>query len=218
MFSTYVEPLQDKPGSGGAPSQPDYDDVEEKDDKSYNDDYDDYKKDPNANNNKKMTAEAFLSVRLEDLFDEGDENYDIAKKICFYYDEQFGNKNTVCMVSDIGKKPAMSYWVDGDYVRKHDDIYGKRIIVYKACKHQPANKPIVSHDEFVDFVKKLSIENENESVNTICDLLDKEFGDGCHYCRSDIENAHYDIYCRYNDEYEAAFKLPSGAYVISWRR
>lgn len=123
-----------------------------------------------------------------------------------------------CMVADIGKKPAMSYWVSGDYVRRHDNIQNKRIIVYRACKHIEAKKPLVSHDEFVEFVKKLSIEYEDESTDIICDLMDKEFGDGCHYCRSSIENASYDIYSRFSDDYDAGFRLDSGAYVIAWRR
>eukprot|EP00483_Globobulimina_turgida_P003884 UN03892 len=121
------------------------------------------------------------------------------------------------MVSDIGKKPAMSYWVAGDYIRRHDDIANKRVIVYKACKHTPAKQPLVSHDEFVDFVKDISTQYEDESVDKICGIMDDRFGDGCHYCRSN-PGCHYDIYSRFSDDYDAGFKLQSGVYIIAWRR
>ncbi len=141
----------------------------------------------------------------------------MCQKICRYYDDKFGNTDTVCMISDIGKKPAMSYWIADEYIRRHENIQNKRIIVYKACKHQEAKKPIVSRDEFTEFVKKISIQYENDDVSKITDIMDEEFGPGCHYCRGN-PGCHYDIFSRFNDDYDAAFKLESGAYIIAWRR
>ena len=117
-----------------------------------------------------------------------------------------------------GKQPAISYWVKGDYVRKHKDIAGKHILVYRACKHRPCKQPKVSQSEFEGYVKKMSIKHENSSVNKICDLLDSKFGDGCHYARSTTKRPAYDIYSRFSDKYDAGFKLPSGSYIIAWRR
>ena len=213
LISTYVEPLQDKPLDG--------DKVKEEPVAQIADD--DYKESDNDDNNQKqknvkMTTEEFMNVSLKDLFDENDDNFDIAKKICLFYDEQFGNQDTVCMVSEIGKKPAMSYWVGEDFIRRHDDICKKRIVVYRACKHIAAKKPIASQDEFEEFVKKTVSENENASANTIGDILDEKFGEGCHFCRSDIENPQFSVYSRYSDGYNAQFRLPSGAYVVAWRR
>merc|ERR1712228_665992 len=169
---------------------------------------DDYKENDNDNNNdnnqkKKMTTEEFMNVSLKDLFDENDDNFEIAKAICSFYDEKFGNDDTVAMVSEIGKKPAMSYWVSDDFIRRHDDI----------CK-----KRIVSQNDFEEFVKKTVTENEDASANAIGDILDQKFGDGCHFCRSDIQNPEYSVYSRYSDGYNANFKLPNGTYVVAWRR
>ena len=266
LFSTYVEPLKDKPDDELQPEpktqyQDNYNDFDNDDKEQYDDDFDDYDSDEykptkktatgggydgygsygtKQNKKKQMSPQQFKDIDLESLFFSDDDNFDIARKICEFYDEEFGDKDTVfslsytisicfyiiyitiyipsCMVADIGKKPAMSYWVSGEYVRRHDNIQNKRIIVYRACKHIPAKQPIVTHKQFVEFVKKLSIKYEDESTDIICDLMDKEFGDGCHYCRSSIENASYDIYSRFSDDYDAGFRLPSGAYVIAWRR
>ena len=112
-ISTYVEPLQDKPESGYQPQtnsqyQDDYNDHDQKEEQ-YDDDFDDY--DPNdykpskkkskskgsskKSRKKKMTPQEFKDVDLESLFFSDDENFDIAKKICEFYDEQFGDKDTV---------------------------------------------------------------------------------------------------------------------------
>ena len=83
---------------------------------------------------KTMSVQEFKDVPLRQLFEDDDalkDNYDIAKKICKFYDGQFGDTDTVCMVAERGKQPAMSYWVKGEYVRKHRDIAGKHIIAWR---------------------------------------------------------------------------------------
>eukprot|EP01084_Bolivina_argentea_P187827 323468_1 len=122
------------------------------------------------------------------------------------------------MVAEKDKQPTISYWVKGEYVRKHSNIHGKHILVYRASKHVIAKQPIVSRDEFQKYVRKISIEYENGSVNTIADKLDEKFGTGCHYARSYAKSSQYDLYCRFSDKYECGFKLPSGSFVIAWRR
>jgi len=170
---------------------------------------------------KTLSVKEFNEVPIGKIFANDSslkDNYDIARKICKFYDGQFGDTDTVCMVAESGKQPAISYWVKGDYVRKHKNIQGKHILVYRACKHRPAKEPIVSGAEFEEYVKKISIKHEKDSVHTICDLIDKKFGMGCHYARSTIARANYDIYSRFSDKYDAGFKLKSGAYIIAWRR
>ena len=172
-------------------------------------------------NKKKLTVQEFKSVSLEDLI-ENDidilDNYDIAKKICKFFDSQFDDTDTVCIVAEKDKQPTISYWVKGQYVRKHKNICGKHILVYRACKHIQAKEPILSQSKFESYIKKISIEYENNSVNKIADLMDNKFGDGCHFARSTTKKPAYDIYCRFSDKYECGFKLPSGSYVIAWRR
>jgi len=179
------------------------------------------KKKKKRKNKKKLTVEEFKAVSLEDLI-ENDvdilDNYDLAKKICKFFDSQFDDTDTVCMVAEKDKQPAISYWVKGSYVRKHKNICGKHILVYRACRHTDAKEPIVSKSKFESFIKKISIEYENGSVNTIADKMDNKFGDGCHYARSSTKKPQYDIYCRFSDKYECGFKLPSGSYIIAWRR
>lgn len=107
LFSTYVEPLEDKPldGQEAEPKKEYNDDLEQKE--QYDDDFDDY--DPDDYNTssknssgsskkkgkKKMTAQQFKDVDLESLFFSDDDNFDIARKICEFYDEQFGDKDAV---------------------------------------------------------------------------------------------------------------------------
>mmetsp|Transcript_4538 Transcript_4538/g.7791 ORF Transcript_4538/g.7791 Transcript_4538/m.7791 type:complete len:123 (+) Transcript_4538:1-369(+) len=122
------------------------------------------------------------------------------------------------MVAEAGKQPAISYWCKGDYVRKEKNILGKHILVYRSCKHREAKEPKATQQQFEAYVKKLSMEHEKSSVDKICDLLDAKYGSGCHYARSTSKRAQYDIYSRFSDKYDAGFKLPSGAYIIAWRR
>eukprot|EP01083_Nonionella_stella_P260643 888414_1 len=166
-----------------------------------------------------MSVKEFNKVPLKNLIigDDGlKDNYDIAKKICKFFDSQFGDTDTVCVVAEKGKQPAISFYCKGNYVRKHKNIAGKHILIYRACKHQPAKEPILSREEFENYVKKLSIEHEKSDVNTICDIMDKELGLGCHYARSTTKRPRYDIYSRFSDKYDCGFNTASGAYVIAW--
>ena len=128
------------------------------------------------------------------------------------------------MVSDKGKQPAIAYWCIGVYVRKHKDITGKHVLVYRACKHAKAREPIVKGSVFEKYVKEISIKYQHKSVDALADKLDAKFGTGCHYARSTAKKANYDIYARFSDKYDAGCKLPKsdefphGAYVIAWRR
>lgn len=81
-----------------------------------------------------------------------------------------------------------------------------------------AKEPIVNSAEFEKYVKKISIKHEKKPVDFICDLMDKKFGEGCHYARSTVKPARYDVYSRFSDSYDAGFYLESGAYIIAWRR
>jgi len=175
----------------------------------------------NGFSKKTMSVKEFKAVPLRDLV-EGDEslrdNFDIARKIGLFFDGQFGDTDTVCMVSESGKMPAISYWVKGDYVRRDDDVAGKEVMVYRACRHREAKQPKVTAAEFEKFVKKISVQYQHCSVDKICDLMDERFGSGCHYARSTAKKPRFDIFSRFSDKYDAGFKMPSGAYVIAWRR
>eukprot|EP01083_Nonionella_stella_P088613 247077_1 len=171
---------------------------------------------------KPMSVAQFKSIDIEQFVLNDDslrDNYEIARKICKTFDKQFGDTDTVCLVAETGKQPQISYWCQGDYVRKDKNICnGKHILIYRANKHIPAKQPIVSHEEFVKFIKQLSLKNRDQSCAKIGDILDDTFGKGCHYARSKTKKPAYDIYCRFSNKYECGFRLPSGSYIIAWRR
>mmetsp|Transcript_71205 Transcript_71205/g.113194 ORF Transcript_71205/g.113194 Transcript_71205/m.113194 type:complete len:249 (+) Transcript_71205:55-801(+) len=248
MITTYVEPLQDKPASGNHQNDQQYESKQEEDDyddneqhyNQYNDNDDEdededdispkkasYHNDNNnfnnadnnkAEANKTMTVEEFKSARLDVLFDDDDDYFDIGKKICHFFDDKFGDTDTVCLVAATDQSPAISYWVRGQYVRKDLDIGGKHIMVYRACKHVPPKEPVLTQAQFEKYVQELSEEYEKETVDTIGDMMDKKLGDGCHYARSTVQNNHYDVYARFKDQYDASFKIKSGSFIIAWRR
>mmetsp|Transcript_47851 Transcript_47851/g.79381 ORF Transcript_47851/g.79381 Transcript_47851/m.79381 type:complete len:211 (-) Transcript_47851:275-907(-) len=167
----------------------------------------------------KVTAEQFKELDISHLVDEDDDNFDIAAQVCKYFDDKFGDKDTVALVADTGKFPAISYWLSGDYVRKHENLNGKHVLVYKACKHIPAKQPTVSKSEFEKYVKQVSIKHKHEKCAVIADILGEKFGEGCHYARStEKSNASYEIAARFSDGYDASFSLESGEYITAWRR
>eukprot|EP01084_Bolivina_argentea_P132317 233512_1 len=235
MFSTYIEPLQDAPEPSESNTEPEphsnsdlqqkqspqYDDLDEKQPSKYDDNEAPAAVNRSQYENKRMSSSEFGSVALAEIFENDNtlqDHFDIAKKICKYYDEQLDDRNTVCVVSEPGKQPAISYWVNGDYVRKESNIGGKDLLIYRAISHKEAKKPIVSQSQFEAFVKQISVDYEQSSVDAICDMMDDKFGKGCHYARSKQKTPEFDIYARFTDKYDASFRLPSGAYVIAWRR
>ena len=168
-----------------------------------------------------MTVEEFVSIPLDDLVDpdiESLDHYAMAKRICHFFDAQFGDTDTVCLVAESGKQPAFSYWVRDRFVRKQTHLFGRHVLIYRACGHRAAKQPVVTQQEFEEFVKGISIGNDQEPVDAIADQMDERFGAGCHFARSTAKKADFDIYCRFSDKYECAFKLPTGGYVIAWRR
>eukprot|EP01084_Bolivina_argentea_P130846 230999_1 len=189
--------------------------------RSYSGDGDGIEQDKNS---KKMSANEFKNINLYEIIGKNNnlnDNYEIAKDISKYFDNIFGDTDTVCLVSEIGKQPAISYWIKGQYVRKDRNILnGKYVLIYRSCKHIPANKPIIKHNEFEKFVKNISIKYNNKSVNFICEKLDEKFGDGCHFIRCHLKTYNaFDVYCRFSDQYECSFKLmDSKHYIIAWRR
>mmetsp|Transcript_14713 Transcript_14713/g.22132 ORF Transcript_14713/g.22132 Transcript_14713/m.22132 type:complete len:230 (-) Transcript_14713:162-851(-) len=224
LFSTYVEPLQDKDtqasGTGSNSNYNNaYDNENDDDDMKYTQQQDAAAPTSKASGNKKITADEFKKFDISHLVNSDDDNFDIAKRICMFFDDKFGDKNTVALVAETGKFPAISYWLSGDYLRKHENMNGKHVMVYKACKHIAAKEPIVSPSEFEKYMKRISIEHEQDKCVTIMDIMDEKFGEGCHYARS-LSKGHagYEIYARFSDDYDAAFKLESGAYVTAWRR
>ncbi len=76
------------------------------------------------------------------------------------------------------------------------------IIVYKAYKQRASKESIVSKDELIEYVKNYQFNMNMMDVN---------------FCRSN-PNCHFDIYSRFSNNYDAGFKLQSGAYIIAWRR
>ena len=180
----------------------------------------------NHHSKKGLSVQEFKSIDLMDILDENDCNNDhylIAKRICGYFDLQFGDKDTVCLVSSMNKQPAISYWMNGDYVRKDRNVLingdKKYILIYRACKHIQAKQPILSQNEFEIYVKDICNKYRNKCVDFICDKLDDTFGDGCHFAKSKCKKSDYDIYCRFSDKYECSFKMkPNNEYIVAWRR
>eukprot|EP01084_Bolivina_argentea_P048606 89522_1 len=157
---------------------------------------------------KSMSVEQFESMDLTDIFVDGfkteelNDNFSIAKKIAQYFDARFDDTDTVCLVCDNNKQPAISYWIKGQYERKDENVLNnKYILVYRSCAHVAATLPIVSATKFEEYVKDISFQYENEGVQFIGSKLDERFGDGCHYVRS-TQRKHdasdYGVYCRYS--------------------
>eukprot|EP01083_Nonionella_stella_P168332 568005_1 len=169
-----------------------------------------------------VSVKEFKSVNLLDVLPsrESNRNYEMAKCIAKHFDVMFGDTDTVCIVSGADKEPDLSYWLKGDFIRKTQNVGmdNKTICVYRACRHMKAKQPIVSQAQFEQFVRNLCVQDKNKSVKDIGDILDDKFGYGVHFARSTLKRCDYDIYCRYSDKYECSFTLPSGAYIVAWRR
>jgi len=162
----------------------------------------------------KMSVNEFKTISLKSCFGNGD-NFDIAKRICKFYDDIFGDTDTVCLVSAVDLKPSHSLSVEGAYKRSeclHRE--GKYILVFRARPHIAATV-LVSKQCFKSVVKGLSM--DNESPADIGRQMDSLFGSGCHVVRSD--RISFDIYSRFSDGYECELRLPNGGdYVLAWRR
>ena len=161
-----------------------------------------------------MSIEEFKSISLKSCLGKGD-NFDIAKRICKFYDQLFNDTDTVALVSNIDLKPSYSVTMESNY--KRIESYkreGKYIIVYRAKPHVNPNV-IVNKQCFKSCVKGLSIDNED--TNDILAQLNKLFGNGCHVVRS--KKISFDIYSRFSDGYECELRLPNGGdYILAWRR
>lgn len=129
---------------------------------------------------KKMTVEEFKTISLDDLVENGADrdHYELAKRICHFFDAQFGDTDTVCLVASKGMQPAISYWVKDGFVRKEKDLMGLHLLIYRACGHQAAKEPVVNREKFQKFVEGISIGNNHEAVDVIADKLDERFGAG----------------------------------------
>ena len=161
-----------------------------------------------------MSVDEFKSISLKSCLGKGD-NFDIAKRICKFYDNLFNDTDTVALVSNIDLKPSYSVTMEGNYKRietyKRD---GKYIIVYRAKPHKNPNV-IVNKQCFKSVVKGLAIDNDN--TYDILIQLNKLFGEGCHVVRS--KKISFDIYSRFSDGYECELRLPNGGdYILAWRR
>ena len=161
-----------------------------------------------------MSVEEFKSISLKSCLGKGD-NFDIAKRICKFYDQLFNDTDTVALVSNIDLKPSYSVTMESNY--KRIESYkreGKYIIVYRAKPHIDPNV-IVNKQCFKSCVKGLSMDNED--TNDILSQLNKLFGNGCHVVRS--KKISFDIYSRFSDGYECELRLPNGGdYILAWRR
>jgi len=141
------------------------------------------------------------------------EDYDIAKRICKHFDSKLGDTDTVAIVAKKGKGPKLSYWSKGEFQRKHRDLKGKYVFVYRACKHIDA-KGVVKRARFEKYVRSLAV--EFRKPDEIADRLDRRFGEGCHVARA--KHDQFDVYCRFSNGYMADILLPDGEFVIAWRR
>ena len=138
-----------------------------------------------------------------------------AKRICKFYDDIFGDTDTVCLVSAVDLKPSHSLSIEGAYKRSESlKKEGKYILVFRAKPHMAATV-LVPKQTFKSVVKGLSMDNEDPS--DIRRQMDSLFGSGCHVVRSD--RISFDIYSRFSDGYECELRLPNGGdYVLAWRR
>ena len=160
-----------------------------------------------------MSVDEFKSISLKSCLGKGD-NFDLAKRICKFYDQLFNDTDTVALVSNIDLKPLYSISIEGNYKRiENYKREGKYVLVYRAKPHKNANV-IVDKQCFKSVVKGLSIDNEN--TKDILNSLNKLFGNGCHVVRS--KKISFDIYSRFSDGYECELRLPNGDYILAWRR
>eukprot|EP01083_Nonionella_stella_P071919 193515_1 len=161
-----------------------------------------------------MSVAEFKSISLRDYIGKGD-NFDIAKRICKFYDELFNDTDTVCLVANVGLKPDHSFAVEGQYKRKETFTReGKYVFVYRAKPHLDT-KVMVNKQCFKSVVKGLAM--DYESAVDVVTSLNALFGVGCHVVR--CKKVSFDIYSRFSDGYECELRLPSGGdYVLAWRR
>eukprot|EP00483_Globobulimina_turgida_P006541 UN06551 len=72
-----------------------------------------------------MSVDEFKSIHLLDIMhgnEECDDNYLIGKHIAKYFDDKFEDTDTVCLVSEMHKQPAISYWIKGECVRRDKNV------------------------------------------------------------------------------------------------
>lgn len=160
-----------------------------------------------------MTEDEFSEESLEEFIKSGGDDFDIAKRICKWFDKKFGDTDTVAIVADKGKGPKLSYWSKANYQRKDKNLSGKYVFVYRACKHIEA-KCVIKKEKFEKFVRDLAM--EYKKPHEIADRLDSKFGEGCHVARA--KHDQFDVYCRYSNGYMSDILLPNGDFIVAWRR
>eukprot|EP01083_Nonionella_stella_P025821 71121_1 len=164
---------------------------------------------------KKCTVKQFMKVNLKKFVKKFDgDNFDVAKAVCKHFDDLTEDTDTVTIVSDKGQGPNTAYWSKGDYNRVEKDCLGKYIMIYRACKHVQTTVK-VNQDIFESCVKGLCMDNLGHS-QLIADKLDAVFGEGCHVSLASHDD--FEVFCRYSDGYICEVELPSGDFVVAWRR
>merc|ERR1712154_22023 len=153
----------------------------------------------------KMTENEFAEESLEEFVISDGDDFDIAKRICKYFDKIFGDTDTVAIVANKGKGPKLSYWSKANYQRKDKNLNGKYVFVYRACKHIEATN-IIKKEKFEKIVHNLSM--DYKKPHEIADRLDDKFGEGCHVARANHDR--FDVYCRFSNGYMADVLLPNG--------
>eukprot|EP00485_Elphidium_margaritaceum_P002678 CAMPEP_0202698664 /NCGR_PEP_ID=MMETSP1385-20130828/11913_1 /ASSEMBLY_ACC=CAM_ASM_000861 /TAXON_ID=933848 /ORGANISM="Elphidium margaritaceum" /LENGTH=185 /DNA_ID=CAMNT_0049355427 /DNA_START=97 /DNA_END=654 /DNA_ORIENTATION=- len=165
--------------------------------------------------------EQFKQLKISHLVDKKKNNYDIAKAICGFYDELYGDTDTVCIITDEEKAhPAVGAWAKGNFQRMEKNMNGKYLFLYRATKHEKQTNfktTTLKPEKFKAKAEEYANAFYDKKIEITAEALDKDFKDGCHIVR--CPHKQFDVFCRYSDGFQCEFKLPNKEiYICAWRR
>merc|ERR1712032_1054315 len=89
------------------------------------------------------------------------DNFEVARRICKYFDHLFGDKDTVCLVADTDAKVKYCICAQESYQRaKKLGRRGKFILIYRAEPHVET-KNVVKKNEFRKIVNKIAMKSSD---------------------------------------------------------
>eukprot|EP00483_Globobulimina_turgida_P000641 UN00641 len=167
------------------------------------------------------SEDQFKKLKISHLIDKKKKNYDIAKKICEFYDDLYNDTDTVCIITDTQlAHPAVGAWAKGNFQRMEKNMNGKYLFIYRASQHEKQShfkSKIVKPDKFENACRQYADAFYDKKIEVTAEALDKDFNGGVHVVR--CSQNQFDVFCRFNDKFQCEFKLPKKEiYVVAWRR